>query len=294
MSANTKRVFYVKYLADPVFAEMLGRRDDVRLDRLENESTDDAAAPILAAAHVYQVGSARDEIAAQISRRRRTDRPHAGGAGRLDQRRRLRHRRRQGLHRCRHPGGEPGRRQSRGGRRACARHAARAVEAHPRNQPGDAARAPPIDRVAYMGNDVLRQDHRHHRARQCRQPHRAALPRPVRHAGARLRPLSHGRGVRGARRRKGRARRPAAPQRLRVDQLPADGGDPRHDRGGAVRLDAHRAPISSAPRAAISTTKRRSPTRCAAEAASPAPASTSGRPSRRPAIIRCCNSTTCW
>ncbi len=63
MSANTKRVFYVKYLADPVYADILGRRGDVRLDRLENESGDDVAGPILAAAHVYQVGSARDEIA---------------------------------------------------------------------------------------------------------------------------------------------------------------------------------------------------------------------------------------
>ena len=63
MSANTKRVFYVKYLADPVYAEILGRRGEVRLDKLENESTDEVAAPIIAAAHVYQVGSARDEIA---------------------------------------------------------------------------------------------------------------------------------------------------------------------------------------------------------------------------------------
>jgi D-3-phosphoglycerate dehydrogenase len=63
VSANTKRVFYVKYPADPVFAEILGRRDDVRLDRLENDTADAEAAPILAAAHVYQIGSARDEIA---------------------------------------------------------------------------------------------------------------------------------------------------------------------------------------------------------------------------------------
>ena len=63
MSANTKRVFYVRNLADPVFADILGRRDDLKLDRLENESPDDLADPILAAAHVYQVGSTRDEIA---------------------------------------------------------------------------------------------------------------------------------------------------------------------------------------------------------------------------------------
>jgi D-3-phosphoglycerate dehydrogenase len=60
---NTKRVFYVKYLADAVFADMLGRRPDVRLDKLENDSPEDMVEPILAAAHVYQIGSARDEIA---------------------------------------------------------------------------------------------------------------------------------------------------------------------------------------------------------------------------------------
>jgi D-3-phosphoglycerate dehydrogenase / 2-oxoglutarate reductase len=60
---NTKRVFYVKYLADPVFAEMLAQRGDVRLDRLDNDSPENEAAPVLAAAHVYQVGSSRDEIA---------------------------------------------------------------------------------------------------------------------------------------------------------------------------------------------------------------------------------------
>jgi D-3-phosphoglycerate dehydrogenase len=63
VTVNAKRVFYVKYLAHPVFAEILGRRADIRLDRLENETNDEGAAPILAAAHVYQVGSARDEIA---------------------------------------------------------------------------------------------------------------------------------------------------------------------------------------------------------------------------------------
>jgi D-3-phosphoglycerate dehydrogenase len=63
MAGNTKRVFYVKYLAAPDFAETLARRPDVRLDKLENESPDDIAAPILKDAHAYQIGSARDEIA---------------------------------------------------------------------------------------------------------------------------------------------------------------------------------------------------------------------------------------
>ena len=62
MSVNNKRVFYVKYLAHEIYADILRARPDVRLDRLENESDDHVAAPILAAAHAYQIGAARDEI----------------------------------------------------------------------------------------------------------------------------------------------------------------------------------------------------------------------------------------
>ncbi|SDS56875.1 hydroxyacid dehydrogenase [Bradyrhizobium canariense] len=63
MSVNNKRVFYVKYLAHQIYADILRARPDVRLDRLENESPDETAAPILASAHVYQIGAARDELA---------------------------------------------------------------------------------------------------------------------------------------------------------------------------------------------------------------------------------------
>src|SRR3954462_12281798 len=63
MTVNNKRVFYVKYLAHEIYAEILKARPDVRLDRLENESPDDVAAPILSAAHAYQIGAARDELA---------------------------------------------------------------------------------------------------------------------------------------------------------------------------------------------------------------------------------------
>jgi D-3-phosphoglycerate dehydrogenase / 2-oxoglutarate reductase len=63
MSVNNKRVFYVKYLAHEIYAEILKARPDVRLDRLENESPDDLTAPILSAAHAYQIGAARDELA---------------------------------------------------------------------------------------------------------------------------------------------------------------------------------------------------------------------------------------
>jgi len=63
MSVNNKRVFYVKYLPNEIYADILRARPDVRLDRLENESADEVSAPILAAAHAYQIGAARDELA---------------------------------------------------------------------------------------------------------------------------------------------------------------------------------------------------------------------------------------
>src|SRR3954454_4704788 len=63
MSVNSKRVFYVKYLANPIYIDILKARPDVRLDRIENESPEDFFAPIIEAAHVYQIGAARDELA---------------------------------------------------------------------------------------------------------------------------------------------------------------------------------------------------------------------------------------
>lgn len=66
MAVNTKRVFYVKYLAASDYERALALRPDVRLDRLENDSPEEAAAPILAAAHAYQIGSARDELAGRF------------------------------------------------------------------------------------------------------------------------------------------------------------------------------------------------------------------------------------
>src|SRR6266403_5522211 len=63
MSVNNKRVFYVKHLAHEIYTDILRKRPDVRLDRLENESADAISAPVLAAAHAYQIGAARDELA---------------------------------------------------------------------------------------------------------------------------------------------------------------------------------------------------------------------------------------
>ena len=63
MSVNNKRVFYVKYLSHQVYADILKARPDVRLDGLENESPEQVFAPVLSAAHAYQIGAARDELA---------------------------------------------------------------------------------------------------------------------------------------------------------------------------------------------------------------------------------------
>jgi D-3-phosphoglycerate dehydrogenase len=63
MTVNNKRVFYVKYLPNQIYADILRERPDARLDRLENETPEQDYAPILAAAHAYQIGAARDELA---------------------------------------------------------------------------------------------------------------------------------------------------------------------------------------------------------------------------------------
>jgi D-3-phosphoglycerate dehydrogenase len=63
MTVNNKRVFYIKHLPNQIYVDMLRARPDVRLDRLENDSPEEISAPILAAAHAYQVGAARDELA---------------------------------------------------------------------------------------------------------------------------------------------------------------------------------------------------------------------------------------
>ena len=62
MAPNAIRVFYVKRFFHPVFAEILARRPNITLDKLENFTPDAEAAPILAEAHVFSISSARDEL----------------------------------------------------------------------------------------------------------------------------------------------------------------------------------------------------------------------------------------
>lgn len=63
MTPNTSRVFYVNAVSHPVFLEILGRRPDVHVDRLTNDSPAAEAEPVLAQAHTYQIGATRDELA---------------------------------------------------------------------------------------------------------------------------------------------------------------------------------------------------------------------------------------
>ena len=62
MPIKTKRIFYVDRLSHPVFAELLGARRDIQLDKLESDSRQPTIDTVLAGAHAYQISSARDEI----------------------------------------------------------------------------------------------------------------------------------------------------------------------------------------------------------------------------------------
>ena len=62
-TVNSKRLFVVLPHTPIGYLDIIGKRDDVRLDKLEHETPAAVAEPILAAAHVYQTSSTRDELA---------------------------------------------------------------------------------------------------------------------------------------------------------------------------------------------------------------------------------------
>jgi D-3-phosphoglycerate dehydrogenase / 2-oxoglutarate reductase len=66
MRENVKRVFYVRQLAHPCYLDLIAQRPEIRLDRLEHDAAEEVAQPILAAAHAYQIMSARDELPARL------------------------------------------------------------------------------------------------------------------------------------------------------------------------------------------------------------------------------------
>jgi D-3-phosphoglycerate dehydrogenase / 2-oxoglutarate reductase len=62
-AVNNKRVFWVSPHRPVGFVELISKRDDVRLDMLENGKPPDTAGDILSAAHAYQISSTRQELA---------------------------------------------------------------------------------------------------------------------------------------------------------------------------------------------------------------------------------------
>ena len=59
---NVKRVFYVRFLNHSNYLDIIATRPEIRLDKLENDSTDALVGSTMAAAHAYQISSARDEL----------------------------------------------------------------------------------------------------------------------------------------------------------------------------------------------------------------------------------------
>jgi D-3-phosphoglycerate dehydrogenase len=70
MKDNVKRVFYVRQVSHPCYLEIIAQRPEIRLDKLENDTSDALAEPIVTAAHAYQIGSARDELNPRFHARR--------------------------------------------------------------------------------------------------------------------------------------------------------------------------------------------------------------------------------
>ena len=66
MAPNTKRVFYVNNVAAQVYLDILAKRPDIHVDKLENETPDAVAEPVLSMAHAYQIGSSRQELAMKL------------------------------------------------------------------------------------------------------------------------------------------------------------------------------------------------------------------------------------
>ena len=237
MANGVKRVFYVRYLAHPDYVDILGKRPDVRLDKLENESPDDVAAPILAAAHAYQIGSARDEIAPKyhVTRDLLARMPNllvvsTNGAGYDTVER-------EGLHRRRRAGGQSDRRQPRGRGAARARHDAVPVEAHRRDRPGAAPRHARRPQPVHGPRDAGA----HHRHRRLRATSAGASRSSAVLLGMQVLaydPYLSAETIAARDATKVELDELLRAVRFRVDQLPAHRRDARHDRRARVRPDA--------------------------------------------------------
>ncbi len=56
MKENVKRVFYVRQVAHPCYLDLMAQRPEIRIDKVENETPDEAVQPIITAANAYQIG----------------------------------------------------------------------------------------------------------------------------------------------------------------------------------------------------------------------------------------------
>jgi D-3-phosphoglycerate dehydrogenase len=59
---SSKSVYYINRVTNPVYLEILGAEPDIEVHKLANDSPDVDVEPVMAAAHAYQIDSARDNI----------------------------------------------------------------------------------------------------------------------------------------------------------------------------------------------------------------------------------------
>ena len=62
MSSAMKNIFYYHHLNHPVYLELMGRRGDVQVQKIDADTAPAKAAEVLASTHAYQIGSDRNEM----------------------------------------------------------------------------------------------------------------------------------------------------------------------------------------------------------------------------------------
>ena len=237
-----KTVFWFDDGKRPNVADSLEKEKDIILHRLAFNGPKADNWGAMSASQVYCITSTRQELPERVPLQRGADRALSRSPRRVDERRGLRHGGRGGVHGGGRAGGEPvGRqRRRRGGahgrddacrsprtsRRRTAR--ARRCSASPRETfKGWNAKGRTVGLVG-IGNVGSRV------ARIC--------GKGLRDARARVRSLSHRGGGPGAGRDQGGSRNAARRVALRLDPLPAERRNPRHDRRPASSLPCSPAP----------------------------------------------------
>ena len=174
MAANTKRVFFVNYVARPG-SRNCSARSDIQVDRLTNDSPDAEAESILSHAHAYQIPATREETSRRVPRHRRAAGADAQSVGDVVQRRRLRH----GGRRCLHRGGRVVVNQAGGNREAVAEHVLGMMLTLSKRliQADATCAAKPASAATINRQRRVRPDRRHRRHRPCRQQAGRSVPR---------------------------------------------------------------------------------------------------------------------